>query len=104
MDLKELARVLGDDFVEVMRPALEGTEEDLKAYGLAIAEDSLRIAQGKAAEDVASHLKAQILLLSERGSIRIKSGMLDWLTGAVTFIAKLALSAGESYLRSKIGG
>jgi len=104
MDLKELARVLGDDFVEVMRPALEGTEEDLKEYGRAIAEDALRIVQGKAAADVDSHLKAEALLLAERAGVRIKDGMLGWLTKALAFVGNLALAAGESYLKSKIGG
>lgn len=104
MDLATLAKALGQDLLEVLRPALEGAEDDLKRYAAEMAEDALRIAQGQAAEDITSHLKAQALLLSERWRIRFKSGVLDWATKSIGILANLALAAGEAYIKSKIGG
>ncbi len=104
VDMKELARALWRDLMELLRPALDGSEDDLREYGRIITEDALRIVDGWAAADVPSHLQAQALLLAERMRIRINSGMLEWLTKALKLIANLALAAGENYLNSKIGG
>jgi len=108
VDLEELAKVLGEDLLEAIRPVVDGMEEDLKEYGRAMAGDALRIVQGTAAADVGAHLAAQARLLAEKHRIRIKDSVLDWLVSALKLAGNVALKVGEKYvsafIESKIGG
>jgi hypothetical protein len=108
VELKDLAVVLGDSLKDTLAELVEGGEEDLKAYGIAMAEDALRVVQGTAAADVSSHIKAQALLLTEKHRVRIKDGALGWLVEALKLAGNVALKIGEKYvsafIESKMGG
>jgi hypothetical protein len=106
--LDDLAKVLGAELQATCADILDGAEEDLKAFALAMAADALRVLQGTAAEDVDEHLEAQAALLAEKHRIRIEDGALGWLLSALKLAGNVALKVGEKYIEayvsSKIGG
>ena len=103
-ELKDLAKVLGEELTGAFRGVLQGEEADVKEYAAAMARDALRIAKGTAAADIPEELRAQALLLAEKCRVRVVEGFLDWVVLAAKLAAGVALKVGEAYVNSKIGG
>ena len=108
VELGDLAKVLGAELQATCAEILDGTEEDMKAFALAMAADALRVLQGTAAEDVDEHLEAQAALLAEKHRIRIEDGALGWFLSALKLAGNVALKIGEKYvsafIESRMGG
>ena len=92
MDWKAIVKELGDDLTERLQYLVEGAEEDIKAYGLEIAE-SMVIAVRSGRKDLQDELGDQLIMLAEIHRIEISREIEAWLMAASKTAVKIGLAA-----------
>jgi hypothetical protein len=92
VDWATLASGLKDEALAAFKGYIEGAEEDLQAYGGAIATDALRAAR-EGREDLFQELREQAKVLAEIHRIRLSGLTWDQVGNVLAALGKIALKA-----------
>lgn len=88
----ELAKSLGEQGLEILKGVAEGTQEDLKAFGVAIGKDMVLAVKAED-DDWQEQLFMQMKQIASIQRIRLNEGMWEFAKRGLTALIKVARGA-----------
>jgi hypothetical protein len=98
-----LVKQLGQLFVDGLRDMIEGSEEDLREYGLRVGK-LLVAAIAKRNTDLQSESRAQFLMLLEKNRLRVAKKQQRAFQKAMDMVLRIAIKVGAAFVGEALIG